>query len=186
MLYVFNFSFLKSFIGGYLLYNIVLVSAIQQSESVIQMHISLLFRFLSHLGHHRTLSRVPYAMQQVLMSYFTHHCSIVAKLYLTLLQPHGVQLAKLHCSWDFPGKNTGVGCCFLLHGVFLILRLNPPFLHWQVDSLPLKHQKVKVKVTQSCPTLYNPMDYTVHGILQARILEWVPFPFSRGFSQPRD
>ena len=40
--------------------------------------------------------------------------------------------------------------------------------------------KVKVKVTQSCLTLCNPMDYTVLGILQARILEWVAFPFSRG------
>ena len=46
--------------------------------------------------------------------------------------------------------------------------------------------KVKVKVTQSCLTLYNPVDYTVHGILQASILEWVAFPFSRGSSQPRD
>ena len=33
-----------------------------------------------------------------------------------------------------------------------------------------------MKVTQSCPTLCDPMDYTVHGILQARILEWVAFP----------
>ena len=39
---------------------------------------------------------------------------------------------------------------------------------------------MKVKVTQSCQTLFNPMDYTVHGILQARILEWIAFPFSRG------
>ena len=46
--------------------------------------------------------------------------------------------------------------------------------------------KVKVKVSQSCLTLCNPMDYTVHRILQARILEWVPFPFSRGSSQSRD
>ena len=46
--------------------------------------------------------------------------------------------------------------------------------------------KVKVQVAQLCSTLCNPMDYTVHGILQARILEWVAFPFSRGFSQPRD
>ena len=38
--------------------------------------------------------------------------------------------------------------------------------------------EVKVKVTQLCPTLCDPMDYTVHGILQARILEWVAFPFS--------
>ena len=44
---------------------------------------------------------------------------------------------------------------------------------------------LKVKVAQSCPTLCNPMDYTVHGILQARVLEWVAFPFSRGSSQPR-
>ena len=44
----------------------------------------------------------------------------------------------------------------------------------------------EVKVTQWCPTLCDPMDYTVHGILQARILEWVAFPFSRGSSQPRD
>ena len=45
---------------------------------------------------------------------------------------------------------------------------------------------MKVKVTQLCPTLCDPMDYTGHGILQARILEWVAFPFSRGSSQPRD
>ena len=46
--------------------------------------------------------------------------------------------------------------------------------------------KVKVKVAQLCPTLCDPMGYTVHGILQARILEWVAFPFSRGSSLPRD
>ena len=40
--------------------------------------------------------------------------------------------------------------------------------------------------SQSCLTLCNPMDYTVHGILQATILEWVAFPFSRESSQPRD
>ena len=44
----------------------------------------------------------------------------------------------------------------------------------------------QVKVTQSCLSLCNPMDYTVHGILQARILEWVAISFSRGSSQTRD
>ena len=44
----------------------------------------------------------------------------------------------------------------------------------------------EVKVAQSCLTLCDPMDYTVHGILQARILEWVAMFFSRGSSQPRD
>ena len=43
-----------------------------------------------------------------------------------------------------------------------------------------------VKVAQLCWTVFYPMNYTVHGILQARILEWVAFPFSRGSSQTRD
>ena len=52
--------------------------------------------------------------------------------------------------------------------------------------------EVKVKDTQSCLTHCDPMkhcdpmDFTVHEILQARILEWVTFPFSRGSSQPKD
>ena len=44
----------------------------------------------------------------------------------------------------------------------------------------------EVKVAQSCLTLYDPMNYAVHGILQARILEWVAIPFSRGSSLPRN
>ena len=52
-------------------------------------------------------------------------------------------------------------------------------------SEPLLFTKWKWKC-QSCLTLCDPMDYTVYGILQARILEWVAFPFSRGSSQPRD
>ena len=52
-------------------------------------------------------------------------------------------------------------------------------------ALKIKYKHVKgtyskLKVAQSCLTLCDPMDYTVHGILQARILEWVAFPFSRG------
>ena len=46
--------------------------------------------------------------------------------------------------------------------------------------------KLKAKVAQLCPTLCRPMDYTVHGILQARIRGRVAFPFSRRSSQPRD
>ena len=45
---------------------------------------------------------------------------------------------------------------------------------------------MKVKVTQSCLIVCDPVDYTVPGILQARILEWVAFPFSKGCPQPRD
>ena len=46
--------------------------------------------------------------------------------------------------------------------------------------------EVKVKVTQLCPLFVTRMVYTVRGILQARTLQWVAFPFSRGCSQTRD
>ena len=76
--------------------------------------------------------------------------------------PRGLQPTRLLHPWDSPGKNTGVGCHFLL-------------------------QCVKVKneseVAQSCLTLCDPMDYSppgssVHGIFQARVLEWGAIAFS--------
>ena len=59
------------------------------------------------------------------------------------------------------------------------------------EGLVDKKKSVHVLVTQSCPILCNPMDCsppgsTVQGIFQARILEWIAIPFSRGYSQPRD
>ena len=54
------------------------------------------------------------------------------------------------------------------------------------ESLQMISRKAKVEVTQSYPTLCDPVDYTVHGTLQARILECVAIPFSRGSSQPRN
>ena len=71
-------------------------------------------------------------------------------------------------------------------------------LPWWEDCLPLSHpgspklyMKVKVLFLQSCPILCDPMNCSfpgssVHGILQARILEWVAIPFSRGSSHPRE
>jgi len=56
--------------------------------------------------------------------------------------------------------------------------------HEKMLNITIK--EVKVKVTQLCLTLCDSMDYTVHGIPQARILEWVVIPFSRESSQPRD
>ena len=56
------------------------------------------------------------------------------------LQPHGLYPARFFCPWDFPGKNTGVGCHFLLQRIFPTQGSNPCLLcllHWQVDSLPL-------------------------------------------------
>ena len=58
-------------------------------------------------------------------------------------------------------------------------------LHRDYDPV-FNLQRGEVKVSQLCLTLCDPMDYKVCGILQARIPEWVAFPFSRGSSQPRD
>ena len=101
-----------------------------------------------------------------------------------------------------PGKpqNTGVGGLTLLQQIFPKpgTKLGSPA--FQVDSLPAEHCQAPIKikvlccsclVTKSCPTLcdlmvYSPPGSSVHGVLQARILEWVAIFFSRGSSQPRD
>ena len=73
----------------------------------------------------------------------------------------------------------------------MLMTVTKPFLERHDKSftsliLLLKENGSEVKVAQSCLTLCDPMDCTVRGILQARILELVAFPFSRGSSQPRD
>ena len=76
---------------------------------------------------------------QVRSTCVVHYC-LVSKWCLTLLRSHGLEFARLLCPWDFPGKNTRVGCHFLLQGIFLTLGSNLHFLQWQVvDSLPLTH-----------------------------------------------
>ena len=66
---------------------------------------------------------------------WTRCCCLVTKSCPTVLQPQGP--AVLLCPWDFPGKNTGVGCHFLHQGIFPTQGSN---LHWQADSLPPSHQ----------------------------------------------
>ena len=56
------------------------------------------------------------------------------------LQSHALQPTRLLCPWDFLGKNSGVGCHFLLQGIFPTQRLNLHLLHWQADSLPMSHR----------------------------------------------
>ena len=99
---------------------------------------------------------------------------------------------RLLCPWDFPGKNTGVGCYFLHQGIFLTQGSNLCLLLWQADSLPSEppgkpifvSAAAAAKSLQLCLTLCDPIDdspsgYSVPGILQARILEWVANSFSR-------
>ena len=65
------------------------------------------------------------------------------------LQPHGLYPTRLLCLWDFPGKNTEVGCHFLFQVIFLVQRLNPYLLHWQVDILPLSYTEKPSYAPQS-------------------------------------
>ena len=96
----------------------------------------------------------------------THCCCYqVASVVSDSVQPQRRQPPRFPCPWDSPGKNTGVGCHFLL-------------------------QCMKVKsesdVAQLCLTLSDPMDCSlpgssIHGIFQARVLEWGAIAFSGGF-----
>ena len=82
------------------------------------------------------------SIKKLWKAYVMEYCScyFVAKLYVILLRPQGLQLTRILCPWDFPGKNTGVCCHFLLQGIFLTQKLKSWFLHWQADYLPLTHQ----------------------------------------------
>ena len=81
------------------------------------------------------------------------------------------------CSTSFPGSQSAP---------FLFSTLDSCQVCQQLQQQRIQSPGKKVKVTQSYPTLCDPMDYTVHEIVQARILEWVACPFSRGCSRPRD
>ena len=79
------------------------------------------------------------------------------------VRPHRRQPTGLCCPWDSPGKNTGVGCHFLLQCMKV---------------------KSKSEITPSYLTLHDPMDCSlpgssVHGIFQARVLEWGAIAFSK-------
>ena len=82
------------------------------------------------------------------------------------VRPHRRQPTRLCCPWDSLGKNTGVGCHFLL------------------QCLKLKSES---EVAQSCPTLSDPMNCSppgsfIHGVFQARVLEWGAIAFSVSFN----
>ena len=86
----------------------------------------------------------------------------VASVVSNSVWPHRWQPTRLPRPWDSPGKNTGVSCHFLLQSMKV---------------------KCESEVTQSCPTLSDPMDCSlpgssIHGIFQARVLEWGAIAFS--------
>ena len=86
-----------------------------------------------------------------------------------LCATHRRQPTRLLCPWDSPGKNTGVSCHFLL------------------QCMKVKSES---EVDQSCPTLSDPMDFSLpgssaHGIFQARVLGWIAITFSKKWVKKR-
>ena len=89
-------------------------------------------------------------------------CCCVSSVVSDSVRPHRQQPTRPHCPWDSPGKNTGVGCHFLL------------------QRMEVKSER---EVAQLCRTLSDPMDCSLpgssaHGIFQARVLEWGAIAFS--------
>ena len=94
-------------------------------------------------------------------------CCKVTSVVSDSVRPHRWQPTRLPCPWDSPGKNIGVGCHFLLQ---------------------CRKVKSESEVAQSCLTLGNPMDCSlpgssIHGIFQARVLEWGAIAFSDYMTQ---
>ena len=77
--------------------------------------------------------------QEIFMHRNLSFFCLVPKLCPTLPWPPSTTVCQAPLSWDFPGKKTGVGCHFLLQGIYLTQGSNKHLLHWQVDSLPLIH-----------------------------------------------
>ena len=118
---------------------------------------------LAHMHTHGCISLTPGGILNTSLLFSkrsSSYCCWVTSVVSDSVRPHRRQATRLPRPWDSPGKNTGVGCHFLLQ--------------------PMK-VKSESEVTQSCPTLSDPMDCSlpgssVHGIFQARVLEWVPLP----------
>ena len=139
----------------------------------------------------------------------------VASVLFDSVQSRRRQPTRLLCPWDSPGKNTGVGCHFLLQCIKVKsgseVAQSCPTLCDPIDGSPpgssvpgilqtrilewvaisFSYACMRAKLLQSCLSLCDPKDCgspgsSVHGILQTRILEWVAISFSRGSCQPRD
>ena len=122
-------------------------------------------------------------------SVFSHACSVISN---SCVMPWTVA-HKVPLFTRFSRQEYWGGFQFSPPGNYPNYGIKSKFPALQADSLPSEPpgKPTIVFVTQACPTLCNPRDYSlpyssVHEILPARILEWVAIPFSRASSQPRD
>ena len=113
--------------------------------------LEILRRKFSIVSQEATTTLMAWRMECRMISLIINHCCLVAKSCLTLCDPMDSN-ARLFCPWDSLGKNTGVGCHFLLRGLFLTQVSNLHLLHWQEDSwILLSHQ--------GSPIYYQRLDF---------------------------
>ena len=134
------------------------------------------FAVESHVGHQWNLSMQSHlwatiaSSTRISTSNLKHSCCScccqVSSVVSDSVRPHRQKPTRLRHPWDSTGKNTGAGCHFLFQCM---------------------NVKSESEVTQSCLTLRNPMDCSlpgssIHGIFQARVLEWVASAFSENIA----
>ena len=107
------------------------------------------------------------------------------------LRPHELWLARLLHPWDFPGKNTGVGCHFLLQGIFLTQRLNPSLPHCRQTLYSLSHQGIPSQLKAEVSVLsffchdHIPPQYSISLFFKLALsffFFWIVFCFCFMFS----
>ena len=113
----------------------------------------MIYLYAIHFSFRRLFFLIQYLFMLLLLSRFSH---------IRLCATPETAPTRLPCPWGSPGKNTGVGC------------------HCLLQCMKVKSER---EVAQSCPTPSDPMDCSppgssVHGICQARVLEWVAIAFS--------
>ena len=152
---------------------------LHECVSYMYTHVCILQIYITHVCNIHTIStQYPH-----IYNMHAHTCTLSTHMYVNALllllllsrsvvsnsvQPHRRQPTRLPCPWDSPGKNTGVGCHFLLQCIEV---------------------KTESEVAQSCLTLCDPMDCSlrgssIHGIFQARVLEWGAIAFSDVYALP--
>ena len=111
-------------------------------------HINIFFLILLYYRLSQDIAYSSLCCKFLLFIYFIYSdvyllipcvCAKSLQLFWTLVQICGMQPARLLCSWDSPVKNTGMGCCAFLQGIFPTQELNPYLfclLHWHAGSLP--------------------------------------------------
>ena len=113
------------------------IAKFQKLSNLFLTHLFLENQLSICFGSNKEKSRKDLKIQSVVISNLCVSYSVVSDS----LEPHGLLLARLLCSREFPGKNTGVGCYFLLQGIFQTQELNPGLPYCRQTLYCLSHQE---------------------------------------------